>query len=82
MKPVRVKLAEGGRVVIPSEFRKVLGVHVGDTLIVSLLDNELHLFTPREAIRQFQEYVRQFVPPERSLVDEFIADRHAEAERE
>ncbi len=82
MKPVRVKVCEGGRIIIPAEFRKALGVHTGDTLMLSLQGNELHLFTFAEAARQAQETFRKYVPEGRSIVDEFIAERHAEAARE
>lgn len=82
MKPARVKVGEGGRIVIPAEFRKAIGIHTGEVLILSLKGNELHLFTVDEAVRQAQEVLRKYVPEGRSIVDEFIAERHAEAERE
>lgn len=82
MKPVRVKVCEGGRIVIPAEFRKAIDVHTGDILMLSLEGNELHLFTVDEAVRQAQEVFRKYIPEGRSIVDEFIAERHAEAERE
>jgi len=50
-----------------------LDVKTGDALILALEGNEVHMFTPREAVRQFQEMVRQYVPDGRSLVDELIA---------
>jgi len=42
---VRTKVAEGGRVVIPAEFRKALGLAVGDEVILRLEDHELRLIT-------------------------------------
>ncbi|HZQ37309.1 MAG TPA: AbrB/MazE/SpoVT family DNA-binding domain-containing protein [Dehalococcoidia bacterium] len=82
MKPVRVKVGEGGRIVIPAEFRKAIGVRNGDVLILSLKGNELHLFTVAEAVRQAQEVFSKYLPEEHAIVDEFIADRRAEAARE
>lgn len=79
---VRTKLAEGGRVVIPAELRKELGLCVGDTLLILVEDGELHIFTPRQGIKRAQEIVRRYVPEGTSLVDELIAERRAEAARE
>ena len=82
MQTTRVKVAEGGRVVIPAEYRKRLGLRVGDNVILQLDDGEIRLYTVREAIRRAQEMVRRYVPEGVSLVDELIAERRAEAARE
>jgi AbrB family looped-hinge helix DNA binding protein len=82
MQTTRVKVAEGGRVVIPAEYRKQLGLRPGDNVILQLDDGEIRLYTVREAIRRAQEMVRRYVPEGVSLVDELIAERRAEAARE
>jgi AbrB family looped-hinge helix DNA binding protein len=82
METVRTRLAEGGRLVIPAEFRKALGIQVGDPIILALDDGEVRLFTIDRAIRRAQEIVRRYVPDGRSLADELIAERRLEAERE
>ncbi len=82
MQTTRVKVAEGGRVVIPAEYRKQLGLRAGDNVILQLDDGEIRLYTVREAIRRAQEMVRRYVPEGVSLVDELIAERRAEAARE
>src|SRR4051812_12340714 len=76
---VRTKVGEGGRVVLPAEFRKALGLCPGDTVTLMLVDGEIHIFTPEHTIKRAQEWVRSFVPEGRSLVDELIAERRAEA---
>lgn len=78
----RAKIGEGGRLVIPAECRKELGINVGDDVIVHAEDQELRIYTLREAARRAQAIVRQYVPEGYSLVDELIAERRAEAERE
>jgi len=82
MKVSRAKLAEGGRIVIPAEYRRALGLNVGDRVVLQLDDGEVRLFSQPEAIRRAQELVRRYVPDGVSLVDELIAERRAEAERE
>ena len=68
--------------VIPAEYRRALGIQVGDELIVRLEDGEIRLLTLDRAIAQAQAAVRRYVPAGRSLVDELLADRRAEAARE
>lgn len=82
MDTVRVKISEGGRIVIPADFRRRLGVSIGDDVIVRLEDCTLRVFTVREGIRQAQEILRPYLPKDRSLADELIAERRAEAARE
>lgn len=77
-----VRIAEGGRIVIPARFRKLLGFRDGDPLILELDGDELRIFSVDQGIRRAQEIVNQRVPQGVSLVDELIADRRAEAARE
>ena len=74
----KTKLAEGGRIVIPAEYRQALGLHVGDELILRLEDGEVRIFTARQAIKRAQELVRRYIPQNRSLADELIAERRRE----
>ena len=82
MRTVRAKVTDGGRIVIPAEFRKLLGIHVGDDVILQLDDGEVRVYTPREGIRRAQESYRRYIPADRDLVAELIAERRAEAQRE
>jgi AbrB family looped-hinge helix DNA binding protein len=79
----RVRIAPGGRVVIPAAFRKALGVEIGDDMVIELTGDELRLRSRRAAIKRVQAMVRQYIPDDkRSLSDELIAERRAEAARE
>ncbi len=78
----KARLTQGGRIVIPAAYRKALGLNVGDEVILRLDDGELRLFTRLQAIRRAQELMRRYIPDDRSLVDELIAERRAEAARE
>ena len=79
----RVRIAPGGRVVIPAEFRKALGVEVGDSVVIELKDDELRLRSRQAAIKKVQAMVRKCLPADgRSLADELIAERREEAARE
>jgi len=79
----RVRIAPGGRVVIPAAFRKALGVEVGDSVVIELKDDELRLRSRQAAIKKVQAMVRNCLPDDgRSLADELIAERREEAARE
>lgn len=82
MTQVKTKIAEGGRIVIPAEYRQTLGLRVGDEVILRLEDKELRIFTLHQAIERAQELVSRYIPQDRSLADELIAERRLEAENE
>jgi AbrB family looped-hinge helix DNA binding protein len=77
-----VELGAAGRLVIPVEFRRALGMKPGERLMVRMEGNELRICTQREAIRRGQELVRKYIPEGVSLADELIAERRAEAAKE
>jgi AbrB family looped-hinge helix DNA binding protein len=82
MPKVLAKLGEGGRLVIPAEYRKALGVQTGDELVLILEDKTMRVLTPREAIKKAQAVVRSYIPRGQSLSDELIADRRKESKLE
>jgi AbrB family looped-hinge helix DNA binding protein len=82
MAEVRTKIGVGGRIVLPAEFRKAMGVGPGDEVIVVLDGGEVRILTPRQAIARAQAIVRSHVPAGRSLSAELIAERRREAKRE
>jgi AbrB family looped-hinge helix DNA binding protein len=78
----RVRINENGRVVIPASFRRALGIHSGDTIVLRIENNELKLTTLRQRLAKAQQLLRKHVPSATSLVDELIADRREAAKRE
>ena len=78
MYQIKTKLGDGGRIVIPAEYREAMGLHVGDEVILRLEGKELHIFTLKQAIWRAQELVNRYIPQERSLADELIAERRLE----
>ena len=82
MQPQRVRIIEGGKLVIPAPMRRELGLTTGDTVVVDVADGELRVRSLPKAIARAQEILRRHVPEGTSLADELIADRRREAERE
>lgn len=82
MAEIVTRVADGGRIVIPAEYRRALGIAVGDEIVLRLEGEEVRILTRQHAIRQAQALIRQYVPADRSLVDELIVERRREAGRE
>ena len=79
----RGKIVSGGRLQLPADVRRQLGLHDGDAVILQVENNELRVRSYRESVRRVQEMFRHLRPTDGTLVsDELIADRRKEAERE
>jgi AbrB family looped-hinge helix DNA binding protein len=70
-----------GRVVIPAELRRDLEIAPGSPVAFLLEDGLLKLMTVRQGIERAQRIVGKHTKG-KSIVDELIADRRAEAARE
>ena len=70
-----------GRVTIPAQLRREAGIEVGDTVIVHVEDGRVVVETRAQlAARTRRDVARAAAPG--SVVDELLADRRAEADRE
>ena len=78
----RVRVDPAGRVVVPAGFRKALGIRNGQELLMSLDDGFVRLQTIDAALERVREIARKKRTGRTSVVDEFIAERPAEAVRE
>ncbi|RYB06059.1 AbrB/MazE/SpoVT family DNA-binding domain-containing protein [Lichenibacterium ramalinae] len=77
-----VKIVDGGTLVIPAILRRELGITVGDTVLVEIVDGELRVRPRKMDLKNARRILRQLVPQDVSLVDELIADRRAESARD
>ena len=82
MQEVRTRLGENGRLVIPAEFRKVLGLKVGDPLVVRLDEDGLRIESRRAAVRAAQRMIRERVPKGELLTERLFKMRRAETRDE
>lgn len=81
MSEIKTKLGEGGRLVIPAEYRKALGLKPGDEVVLVLEEGEVRLLTLRRAIQRAQALVRRYIPEGRRLTEELLQNRREEAVR-
>ena len=76
-------MGEGGRLVIPAQLRRRLGLEQGmEVILTETDDGELRVTTPAVALRRARRLVRRYVGPGDSLVDELLRERRQEVERD
>jgi AbrB family looped-hinge helix DNA binding protein len=82
MERISVSMNNSGRIVIPSKFRKALGIQPGDKIVLELEPHEIRLSTMRQRLARAQEIVAKYVKPGTRLSDELIAERREAAKHE
>ena len=82
MDDMTVSVAENGRLVLPVALRRRLNIAKGGTIVIREEDGHLLLESLDDAIGRAQALVRRFAPDATGVVDEFLAERRAEAEGE
>ena len=78
----RVKVDSAGRIVVPAGFRRALGIGTGQELLMSLEDGFVRLQTVDVALERVRAIARSKCTGDAGVVDEFIAERRAEAATE
>ena len=81
----QAKVIAGGKIVIPAELRRELGIVDGDSLVVEREPGGgIVIKTYQQVVREVQARFRELLKPgvTGSIVDELLAERRAEAERE
>lgn len=80
--PYKIRVAAGGRIVIPAEVRQELGIKEGEDILLAKGQDGYRLTTYREAIRRAQDLFSRTKKPDEMVVDEFLRERHDEAGKE
>lgn len=77
-------MSQGGRVVVPKQYREKLGVKAGDEVIWTEVDGQIVLTSRRQQLERAERFFDQLMAGYAggSLADELIAERRAEAARE
>ena len=82
VEPQSLRVAPNGRLVIPAEMRAAMLIDDSGHLTARVVEGELRMLAPHAAVRNLQRMMRDAVPEGVSVVDELIAERRAETQRE
>ncbi len=82
MSSVMARFGSGGRLLIPADIRREMGVKDGDAVNLQLQDGVLQVITFQAGVRRAQAVLAPYMPKDRSLADELIKERRSEARRE
>jgi AbrB family looped-hinge helix DNA binding protein len=79
MKPIAVKVSASGRMNLPSEVRKVLGLKGPGHVILAMDDGKLTVKTMAQALEQVRALARPYAPKDRFASDELISERRQQS---
>jgi AbrB family looped-hinge helix DNA binding protein len=84
MKAATTKVADGGRVVIPAEMRKAMGLQVGERVEIVQKGDSLTItrYNPLARAHAIAAKVMGKKYGHTHVVEEFLSERRAEAKRE
>ncbi len=77
-----VRIDQPGRVVVPAPIRRALGITQGQMLHIPLVEGFIRLQTVEAGLERIWAIARSRGKSSESVVDDFIAERRAEAAKE
>jgi AbrB family looped-hinge helix DNA binding protein len=75
----RVKVAENGRMSLPVEVRRQLGIERGGVVVLKVEDGEARMTTLQEIVRHVQERMQRLAHGKNISVDDFLAWKREQA---
>ena len=81
-KNLPIKMAPNGRLSIPAKQRKALGLEKGGIVVSTVENGELRIRTMKAVLDELRERLAPCRKASGDTVDQFVANRHAEADRE
>ncbi len=77
-----VRVGPKGRIVVPAPLRREVGLEEGADVVIRADHGRIVVESRADALRRLRAVVREAVPPTLSLVDELLAARRIDGERE
>jgi len=77
-----VPISQAGRINLPADMRRALGLAGAGKVIVTEEENGLRITTMEQSLKHVRELARPYRPREGYASDDLIADRRAEAQKE
>jgi AbrB family looped-hinge helix DNA binding protein len=81
-KAIPLRVGPQGRVVIPAELRRELGIEPGETLMVHVESDQLVIERREQILKRLRRELHGTATDGASVVDELISERRGEARRE
>jgi AbrB family looped-hinge helix DNA binding protein len=78
----KAKIVKGGKISIPSIYRKLLNIKEGDEIVFNLHNDELTLTPIKANLQKVRDMINKYHPTNESLVDKLITERKIEATNE
>ena len=78
----KAKVVKGGKISIPSIYRKSLNIKEGDEIIFNLHNNEITLTPIKASLKKVRDMISKYHPANESLIDKLITERRTEANYE
>ena len=74
------RIAEGGRVLIPSEIRRLLGLEIGEDVVLEVSENQLHISSLKAVVKNAQAKIESYTKGKISLTKNLKQMREEERE--
>ena len=75
-------IGKSGRLVIPVQFRRALGLKEGEGVMISLKDGHIEISLVDESIKKAQKKVKKYLRSDSDLVEMLFNDRKEEIANE
>jgi AbrB family looped-hinge helix DNA binding protein len=79
MESIAVKVSASGRMTLPAQVRKALGLEGPGHVIIAMDDGKLTVRTMAQALEQVRALARRYAPKDRLASEELIAERRRES---
>lgn len=78
----RAKIDNNGRIVIPSAYRRLLNIQIGDELSLAVNGSELRITTLSNSLKNARDTIKKYKTGNSSLVNELASMRKEDNENE
>lgn len=79
---LRAKVSKGGKIALPSVYRKKLHIKDGEEVLLDIKNDTLVISSVRSALGKSRKMVNQYHSSDESFVDKLIAERREESMEE
>lgn len=79
---ITVKVAENGRLSLPSRHRRMVGLEDGGVVVVRVEDGEIRIRPVQAVVEELQKVARRYFAGSGETVEHFLTERREEALRD